>query len=873
MKTEEENKEIEVPIPVQEPLPEDNLDDQIVKEVEEEKEEDKEKEEEKNVSQNVSIDDPSEKIQFRRKLLSTEEPKKYPNRLMEDYKYDAEGENGLFEADPKVITIAGFELNKKVTRKVKIINKSKWCERIIILPPLTSNFKIKYSKKGQIAPGLSEVIYLTFSPDKYQLYQDKIFINCTCAKISVPIIAYPKMDPHVKEYIPKLIDLGNVPVEEEQVKEVMMKNVIDTPFSFEITPLKESQEIKIFPSKGIIQPLNNFTINVKFKPMKYGIFRGEYELRVSEVNFVPFKFSVYGTSHDFKYGPPEFMDMRQSKERQRAKNILEKSKISALSGPGEQEVMRITGALEKSNGEEEKNATIREANKSLCLSNSMVEPPSRSQSATKSKMLERYKDFPSNIEKEFLNYYNEAENIINDKEFKYIRFVGKKPLTKEEEDQIKADRQQAKEKEINNHCDLNKNLHQTELDKELPVVDKNLEYYLKPNFNSNQNDNFFKTRHYFKIFKHGVSKAINRRRFEDKLSKVQKSLADKNIKNSEDCANLIKQDWLDYYSKDQEGDDDNSDEKDKAFSFLKMKFIPPKQLIHDRIYLSNEYSLNTLKQKIDHTNELDLDQYVECPDFERNDLEVMNYKPFVSPGMTQFDPDLGTKEFRPSNESEGLIRYQRGDSEMDFDNRKDLFELSDCFKQHLYTDECDLIFNNPTLKCFKQPNPMTETSYEYNLQPRKIEPYYNSNSTYKDDMYMKINFSYTDNENIRLRQLDSNSLYCDGNLDNIKMNKIQPDQKDLFIKKGEKVDEDNYINEMAKIDFKTTLDEIEKGDENMKKIREQIDQGITEDVRKAEKLKLEDKLQGIKKKWMSVVPTAMEYFNSGIVDNDNKMFI
>ena len=27
------------------------------------------------------------------------------------------------------------------------------------------------------------------------------------------------------------------------------------------------------------------------------------------------------------------------------------------------------------------------------------------------------------IEKEFLNYYNEAENIINDKEFKYIKYM------------------------------------------------------------------------------------------------------------------------------------------------------------------------------------------------------------------------------------------------------------------------------------------------------------------------------------------------------------------------------------------------------------------------------------------------------------------
>ena len=59
----------------------------------------------------VLQDEPEElepPIKFRKKLLSTEEHKVYGNHLVEDYKYDNEGENGLFEALPRVVKISGF---------------------------------------------------------------------------------------------------------------------------------------------------------------------------------------------------------------------------------------------------------------------------------------------------------------------------------------------------------------------------------------------------------------------------------------------------------------------------------------------------------------------------------------------------------------------------------------------------------------------------------------------------------------------------------------------------------------------------------------------------------------------------------------------
>ena len=52
----------------------------------------------------------------------------------------------------------------------------------------------------------------------------------------------------------------------------------------------------------------------------------------------------------------------------------------------------------------------------------------------------KFKIFPSNNEREFLNYFNKVDGLINDKEIKYIRFIGKKLLTDEETNKIVNDR-------------------------------------------------------------------------------------------------------------------------------------------------------------------------------------------------------------------------------------------------------------------------------------------------------------------------------------------------------------------------------------------------------------------------------------------------
>jgi len=888
-------------------------------------------EEEKNTSVQIpnmedakqeeeSMNEEELKFKFKEKLLTNEVHRVYGNRLREDFKYDNEGENGLFEASPRIVKIAGFEINKKIMTKIQIINKSKYSERIIILPPTSQNFKIKYSKVGQIAPGLSETIYLIFTPSEYKYYTDNICINCPGNKIIIPIHAYPRMNIFVKEYIPKLIDFGNIQIDSTVSKNISVKNLIDQNFKYKITPMNDCPEIKIDKMEDTFYEMKDNLIKISINPKKYGIFKCDYEFQVSEVDFQPYIFTIFATCNKFETSNvffPRYLAPLRNKRRKEENIIIQNEKdnenmeeIKEEEKSNKINISKIENMNETMKSEKEtiennkiaKDTILTEEEKKETNRNIKTPDTSQIRKDTKekkeeekkeenipekkneenkleesigsditrpeSKILSRYKDLPSSKEKEFLQYYNNNDEKIQAKEFKYIRFIGKEPLNEKETKDLLDERNTALQNIVDFNCKIDKGRHKPELDKEKCVINRDQEYYLKPNFNSNQNDNFFKTRHYFRLFLKGVTKVIMRKRAEQRIKKLNEMLNKHNIRNKESFANYCDEDWINFFSKDQQSAND-----DKSFNFMQMKFVTPQKLLREKVWLTNEYSLNSLKQNIPHENNINLDEYESLKDLERNDLQVINYNKFINPGLTQFDINLGEKKIRPSCESENLIRKERGDTEFDPLKHKELFELSDKFMEHIYTEPNDLIFENPMLKNYKPITNFNECDINYNLQPREIKECYLKNSSYQNDIYMKLNLSFTDNEKIRTRLIDNEAMFLDNsyNFNFGEMKKLnQSDQKDLYIKKTEKVDEDNFIFELVKEDDKAIVENIEKEDNEIKNMRE-INKEGTFDIRKQEKINLENKFIAIKKKWMSLVPTYIEYINTGIKNPANKL--
>jgi hypothetical protein len=114
-------------------------------------------------------------LKLKTDLIKKDENRRVQSKIIDDSNLnfklvdcESAGSNGIFEALPKVVKFAGFELNKKQTMKLQIVNKSKFSQRCNIIPPTTPFFNIKFTKKGNIPAGLCETIVITFNPQAYQ---------------------------------------------------------------------------------------------------------------------------------------------------------------------------------------------------------------------------------------------------------------------------------------------------------------------------------------------------------------------------------------------------------------------------------------------------------------------------------------------------------------------------------------------------------------------------------------------------------------------------------------------------------------------------------------------------------------------------------
>lgn len=69
--------------------------------------------------------------------------------------------------EPNLVKYSGFEIGKMNISKVKIINTTQKPQRVHILPPSSPYFQIRYDKKGTLAPGMHEEVFIHFRPSEY----------------------------------------------------------------------------------------------------------------------------------------------------------------------------------------------------------------------------------------------------------------------------------------------------------------------------------------------------------------------------------------------------------------------------------------------------------------------------------------------------------------------------------------------------------------------------------------------------------------------------------------------------------------------------------------------------------------------------------
>ena len=205
------------------------------------------------------------------------------------------------------------------------------------------------------------------------------------------------------------------------------------------------------------------------------------------------------------------------------------------------------------------------------------------------------------------------------------------------------------------------NRHSLEVDTDICTIDPNHKFYIKPAFDFNSNDKFFKKRHYFKIFLNYMTSVVVRARAEKRsmclknmITKVIFELVNQNnIKSSSDFGEYVEKDWNQYLTQDNE-----SDEYKVLINLsqIKLKFTKPKNITRKPLYISYDYNLESLKQNISHENNIQFDELKEYQYLDKSDIEVMNYKEFKSTGLIMYKISTKEKIFRSGAESEGYMR-------------------------------------------------------------------------------------------------------------------------------------------------------------------------------------------------------------------------
>ncbi|CAM9797515.1 unnamed protein product, partial [Phaeothamnion confervicola] len=91
--------------------------------------------------------------------------------------YSQIGCNAFFEARPAIVHFGGFTTGETCTVRVEIVNVSATSQRLHLLPPATPAFRIRCRKRGAVAPGSSETVFVDFFPQDYRYHYDSLRIH------------------------------------------------------------------------------------------------------------------------------------------------------------------------------------------------------------------------------------------------------------------------------------------------------------------------------------------------------------------------------------------------------------------------------------------------------------------------------------------------------------------------------------------------------------------------------------------------------------------------------------------------------------------------------------------------------------------------
>ena len=236
----------------------------------------------------MDITAPNQPTDFLAKIGSDQ-----PFRIVESHVYAKIGGNDSLLPSPAVVHFGGYSLNEVHVQKISILNTSDVSQRLHVVNTTTPFFRVRYEKKGRVAPGMSEDLYIEFKPNAWRYYYDCVRIHCEDENLLIPIHAYPVLNEVV---FPQVLDFGAHALCDVRTKIVDIECKVPIQFEYEITVTRPHADFTVTPLRGLIPANGKARVEITYSPVKLGTATMELSVDVSQFNFIPIKCVVTGNA-------------------------------------------------------------------------------------------------------------------------------------------------------------------------------------------------------------------------------------------------------------------------------------------------------------------------------------------------------------------------------------------------------------------------------------------------------------------------------------------------------------------------------------------------------------------------------------------------
>lgn len=279
---------------------------------------------------------------------------------------------------------------------------------------MTPYFKVKYSKKGVIPSGVSEDVYISFTPDSYKYYYDCVRIHCEGEKLLVPIHGYPVINNDLDELLPSVVDLGKVKVGELYSKKLTINCTSPVTFEYTIEWLKPHNDIMVEPMTGDILGNSKTKLEVTYSPTESTTAQASFRFITTEFDSEPQIVSIVASAvkrrkhiaespsptHGTVVKKTKSRTLLQKKSKKRPASRggkLKKIDQSRLSKTGAKQISELGEGTKRSEAE-------------------TVKPVGEEEKKTVDKLNEE--------ERGFLVEYRDLEKLDREKEIKFFSCIG-----------------------------------------------------------------------------------------------------------------------------------------------------------------------------------------------------------------------------------------------------------------------------------------------------------------------------------------------------------------------------------------------------------------------------------------------------------------